>query len=63
MRTILTNKFIKTKSEEVYILSKLNNPFIVNFVEMFQEGVMLCIVMELCEVRTNSIKVWFNKNF
>ena len=55
MKAILTNKFIKTKSEEVNILSKLNNPFIVNFVEMFQEGVMLCIVMEICEVRTYSI--------
>ncbi len=50
MKALLTSRFVKSKSEEIRIMSKLNSPFTIRYIEAFQEGIMLCIVMEYCQV-------------
>lgn len=48
MKTIQINPEIK--SEELSLMAKINNEFIIKFEECFMNGLILCIILEFCEV-------------
>lgn len=52
LKAIQSNLFVDYYLEEISLLMKLQNPFIINYIDAFHEGVLFCIITEYCEVRT-----------
>jgi hypothetical protein len=63
LKALLTSHLVKTNSKELTLMKKFNSPYLVNFIEAFHEGIMLCIVMEYCEVCIKFLKPKYSLNF
>lgn len=55
LKTIQKNSPVNP-GNEIRLLMKLHNPYIINYIDAFVEGALCCIITDYCEVRTKKSK-------